>query len=253
MDKNVSAKYYPARPYKIWNFYDRDMAKSKIAWDPIRSPFNLTANEMWAQIRDDNSFPMHPNIDFWQIGRTVIGATEFIGVGLQFDVNTLTDFEPYQFKETDNIFVGASTIIPLTMPVHERVEKDGTIYAGCTAFDPSKNRMYQMVFKVTPDGVRTLEGMFDHGAYEPEKCATDGRYYGNKKILAGYMHSITSTKQFVILPITSYILNPCKLPPILDKLKTPEGNISTDIKEHPVATEFTTEVPLRLNLCVTIS
>lgn len=241
----VSAAYYPSKPYKIWNFYDRDMFKSNVAWDPIRSSYNATSLHMWKNIKDDEIFPMHPNIDFWQIGHTVVAATEFVGVGMQFNVSTLDEFKSFLFRETDNIFKGTSTIIPLTMPVHERMEKDGTIYAACAAFDPSKNKMYQIVFKITPDGVRSTEGLYDHGTYEPDKCAPDGRYMGEKKILAGYMHSITSTKQYLILPVTSYILNPCKLPPVSDKAKPTISKLLFDIKENPVATEFATDVPLR--------
>lgn len=44
-------------------------------------------------------------------------------------------------------------------------------------------------------------------------------FLGDKALLPGYIHSITSTENYIILPITSLLINPCKFkkPPILNK------------------------------------
>ena len=44
-----SAQYYPARPYKIWEFYDRNMTKSSVPWAGW-SDYNLTAMSRWDQV-----------------------------------------------------------------------------------------------------------------------------------------------------------------------------------------------------------
>lgn len=230
--------------YKIWNFYERDLSKSTVAWRTFQSPFNAVSRKMWDHITGDTGFPINPHVDFWKIGHTVVGATEFAGVGMQFDVPSLSNFAGYPFKETHDIFKYKSSIIPFVMPVHERVESDGSIYAAIAAFDPFNNKMYQVIFHVTTDGTRTVEGIFEHGTYDPSKCTADGSYSGDKKVLASYMHSITSTKNYVILPLTSIIHNPCKMPPVIDKLKL-VVNVSDDVKQIPGAQEFADDVTVR--------
>lgn len=220
------------------------MSKSTVAWKTYKTPYNLTSFEKWNHIKSDNSFPISPNVDFWKIGNTVVGATEYPGVGMQFNVPSLTNFAGFSFKETDDIFKYIGPIYPLVMPVHERVETDGSIYAAAAAFDPIKYKMFQIVFRVATDGTRTVEGIFDHGTYDPSKCAKDGSYTGDKKVLTSYMHSVTSTEHYVVLPLTSIILNPCKLPPISNKLNL-RVDLSEHIKEDPSIMEFTHDVPVR--------
>lgn len=229
---------------KIWNFYDRDLSKSTIAWAVGKSPYNISSVEMWNHIVDDKSFPIHPNVDFWKIGSTVLGATEFIGVGMQFNVSTLSNFTAYPFKDSDGFFNYRSPMRPLDMPVHERMEPDGSLYAAVAAYDPTKNKMYQIIFHVAPDGTRTLEGTFDHGTYDPSKCMSDGTYTGDKKVLAGYMHSITSTKRYIILPVTSMIYNPCKMLPLVKNVKS-NDTLPAGVKLNINKQEFASDVPVR--------
>lgn len=48
---------------------------------------------------------------------------------------------------------------------------------------------------------------------------------GDKAVLPGYMHSITSTEKYIILPLTSLLINPCKFkePPVTNP-KSPIQN-----------------------------
>lgn len=82
-----SAQYYPSRPYKIWEFYDRNMTRSSVpfvGW----SDYNITAMNKWDQIPlNSNSAQFHPNLDFWKVGKKIIAGTEApFWVGYEFDV-----------------------------------------------------------------------------------------------------------------------------------------------------------------------
>lgn len=244
------ARYYPSRSYKIWDFYNRDLSQSKVAWIPFRSPYNSTAKDIWKNISlyaDDGIFQTHTNIDFWRIGKNVIGATEHPGIGMQFNVSTLSNFTHPSLIETNDIFTYRSSIIPLLIPVHERKNQDDTIYAVSAAFEPSAHKMQQIVFKVTPDGTRTVEGVYEMGTYDPSKCTPNGTYTGDKKVLANYMHSISSTQQYVILPLTSIIFNPCKLAPLGDNLTAPASipNLPPGVKQNLNVVEYSTDVPMK--------
>lgn len=222
-----------------------------MAFIPQFSPYNLTAKKMWDNIPlynkpVDPAFQNHPNIDFWRIGHEIIAATEITDIGMAFNVSDLKDFRHPHLIETNDIFRKKGTIIPITMAVHERKNQDDIIYAVCSAFDPVNNKMYQIVFKVTPDGTRTVEGMFEMGTYDPKKCTQDGKYTGDKKILANYMHSISSTQRYVILPLTSMVINPCKIGPLgmnltLDQLP----DLPSDIRKNFDVVEYNEDVPLK--------
>ncbi|VDM75421.1 unnamed protein product [Strongylus vulgaris] len=110
-----SSQYYPSQPYKIWEFYDRNMTKSGVPWAGW-SDYNLTSMSKWEQ----------------------------------------------------------------------------------------------GIFTISSKGVRRVVGMYDYGVWDPKACGRNDEYIGDKTLLPGYIHSITSTETYVVIPITSLLINPCK-------------------------------------------
>jgi len=205
--------YYPTRSYRIWNFYDRDFAQSSVAWRPAFAKVNASAQKMWEHILPELDLPP-PNVDFWKIKNSIIGGTEFYSVGYTFDIDTVDNFKPYPFKEASPILSG-QPMIPIHMPIHERMDPDtGLLWATVEALDMSKRppTLHQVVFSVDSDGVRRVEGTFDFSPFDPSKCSKEGKYVAGKNdFLPRNMHSITSTKNYIIIPLTSVVFNPCIL------------------------------------------
>ncbi|KAI6176686.1 hypothetical protein M3Y97_00825900 [Aphelenchoides bicaudatus] len=193
-----SAKYYPARPFKIWEFYDRNMTKASVPWAGW-SDYNLTAMNRWEQIPpNSDSARFHPNLDFWR-------------------VRSLSKFKLFPFTEENDVFGNPRpSMIPISMSIHERTERDGTIWATFSAMNFNDQRFYQGIFTVSPEGVRKVLGMYDYGVWDSNACGKNDEYIGDKTLLPGYVHSITSTENYVIIPVTSLLINPCKFkePPI---------------------------------------
>lgn len=79
--------------------------------------------------------------------------------------------------------------------------------------------------------------MHEFGQIDPSKCTPTGGYTGDKKVMAGYMHSITSTENFIILPVTSTLINPCRF---LQPPPDPQSDIMP-----PNPDMFYRDVPLR--------
>ncbi|CAJ0569108.1 unnamed protein product, partial [Mesorhabditis spiculigera] len=207
-----SAQYYPARPYKIWEFYDRNMSKSSIPWAGW-SDYNLTAMARWEQVPSNpDSARFHPNLDFWKIGNRVIAGTEApYWVGYEFDVKTLNKFQLFPFTEENDIFgEPRPSMIPISMAIHERNDADGTIWGTFSAMNFNEQRFFQGIFTVDKNGVRRVVGLYDYGVWDQNACGRDDEYIGDKTLLPGYVHSITSTEKYIILPITSLLINPCK-------------------------------------------
>uniref|UniRef100_A0A914EAL4 Uncharacterized protein n=1 Tax=Acrobeloides nanus TaxID=290746 RepID=A0A914EAL4_9BILA len=81
------SQYYPSVNYKIWDFYNRDMRKSTVAWDVSFSYQNTTSANLWNKIpKDDDALIISPNVDFWKFGEDIIAGTEKEWVGYKFDV-----------------------------------------------------------------------------------------------------------------------------------------------------------------------
>uniref|UniRef100_A0A1I7WBB7 PKD_channel domain-containing protein n=1 Tax=Heterorhabditis bacteriophora TaxID=37862 RepID=A0A1I7WBB7_HETBA len=93
-----SSQYYPARPYKIWEFYDRNMSKASVPWAGW-SNYNLTAMSRWEQVPvNPDSARFHPNLDFWKVGNRIVAGTEApYWVGYEFDVLPDTSFKNHLF------------------------------------------------------------------------------------------------------------------------------------------------------------
>ncbi|KAI6235749.1 hypothetical protein M3Y95_00084400 [Aphelenchoides besseyi] len=213
-----SAQYYPARPYKIWEFYDRNMSKASVPWAGW-SDYNLTAMNRWEQVpANADSARFHPNLDFWRVGTKIIAGTEApYWVGYEFDVQTLSNFKLFSFTEENDVFGNPRpNMIPISMAIHERRDADGTIWGSFSAMNFNEQRFYQGIFTVDPNGVRRVLGMYDYGIWDSNACGKNDEYIGDKTLLPGYVHSITSTQNYVILPVTSLLINPCKFkePPI---------------------------------------
>ncbi|CAI5454457.1 unnamed protein product [Caenorhabditis angaria] len=237
-----SAQYYPARPYKIWEFYDRNMSKASVPFAGW-SDYNLTAMSKWEQVpANPDSARFHPNLDFWKVGNRIIAGTEApYWVGYEFDVRTLQKFKLFPFKEENDIFsTPRHTMIPISMAIHERNDADGTIWGSFSAMNFEEQRFYQGIFTVDTNGVRRVVGLYDYGAWDTNACGSNDEYIGDKTLLPGYIHSITSTENFVILPITSLLINPCKFK------EPPLNNIRSAIQKGGLwGMDFYDMVPMR--------
>uniref|UniRef100_A0A1I7Z3C5 Carotenoid oxygenase n=1 Tax=Steinernema glaseri TaxID=37863 RepID=A0A1I7Z3C5_9BILA len=207
-----SSQYYPSRPYKIWEFYDRNMSKSSVPWAGW-SDYNVSAMARWEQVPvNPDAARFHPNLDFWRVGKKILAATEApYWVGYQFDVDSLSQFKLFPFTEKNDVFGTPNpAMIPISMSVHERRSADGLIWGSFSAMNFNEQRFFHGIFTLDDAGVRKVVGLYDYGVWDPSACGKNDEYIGDKTLLPGYVHSITSTENYIIIPITSLLINPCK-------------------------------------------
>ncbi|KAH7706031.1 Protein F49E10.2 a, partial [Aphelenchoides avenae] len=141
---SFAAQYYPARPYKIWDFYNRNMSKASVAWTGW-SKYNRETMSQWQQLAPNpDTLYTHPNVDFWKVGAKLVAATEVPQwVGYEFRASTLDDFKVFGpvFNSTDDL--------PLWMAVHERYDENGTLWGSFISANVERRRF-------THDGGRWL-------------------------------------------------------------------------------------------------
>uniref|UniRef100_A0A8R1HX03 Uncharacterized protein n=1 Tax=Caenorhabditis japonica TaxID=281687 RepID=A0A8R1HX03_CAEJA len=101
-------------------------------------------------------------------------------------------------------------------------------------------RTLQGIFTVDTNGVRRVVGLYDYGVWDTNACGSNDEYIGDKTLLPGYIHSISSTENFVILPITSLLINPCKFK------EPPLNNVRSAIQKGGLwGMDFYDMVPMR--------
>jgi hypothetical protein len=190
------------------------MSKSKIAWHTFYSPFNVTAQKEWKSL--DVEWPSvetnHPNIDIWKIGKSMVAGTETVNLGYTFDIPTADNFRPFPFNDTTSILYGQ--LQPMHMPIHERIDTEtGLLWASVNAINMTAQppSFHQVIYTVDPLGRRTVQGVFNYSPVDMSKCGDDGTYADTNVLFPRYMHSISSSQNYIILPLTSSVLSVCKI------------------------------------------
>lgn len=79
VQNTFTAKYYPTRSFKIWDFNNRQMNVSKVAWSTLFSPINYPAAVQWAPM-GNGYMTADPDVDFWKIGNDILAGTEIMQV-----------------------------------------------------------------------------------------------------------------------------------------------------------------------------
>ncbi len=110
------------------------MTASKVAWPTLFSPYNQTAAKAWNNLLTQYSLAT-PDVDFWKVGHSMVAGTETFPVGMTWNIKTASGFHPYPFHNIGNILQGKSPIVFMSMPIHERIEPDGSLYASVSALD----------------------------------------------------------------------------------------------------------------------
>uniref|UniRef100_A0A914EJG9 Uncharacterized protein n=1 Tax=Acrobeloides nanus TaxID=290746 RepID=A0A914EJG9_9BILA len=117
------------------------MAKSTVAWDVSFGYENNTAINLWNYVPPDpNMGPASPNVDFWKIGKNIVGGTEDPALGYEFDVPTLSNFKLFPF--VDEVDGNLPAITPMEVGIHGHKDSDGTIWAGFNALGFVDNDMH---------------------------------------------------------------------------------------------------------------
>lgn len=219
-----SGAYYPTESYKVWDLYSRDMTQSTVGWLTNFSPWNNSRKHLFDSIllSDMHYNNGQPNVDFWKIGHTIVTGTEAYGLGLTFDVPTLTDFKPYPFNESNNYFGPGGDpdvhYLPIHMAIHERTDlATGLLWNSVFALKQTAGttniELHELVYNVDPNGNRVIVGDYKYAFNESQCDFHTGIYSGNASTLPGYMHSTTSTENYFIMPLTSMVFNPCTFSP----------------------------------------
>ncbi|CAH1781442.1 unnamed protein product [Owenia fusiformis] len=204
-------KFYDTRGYNIWKSFDNDWARSQVSWVTIFSPYNYTRMienlRLFPDKRDSN-----PSVNFWKLEEEILAVTENHQPML-LNKDTMESRGLYPYKDRPHFGLPEGTIL-VNQPAHDRIDMvtgeqwmiTGAIVpltpAGRRGLLTSKLILYQVI-----NETRIPKGEIVMGNISLGEC--NGAPYPDTTKLMPYLHSFTMTKNYIIIPGTSMMLDYC--------------------------------------------
>lgn len=204
-------RWYDTTVNDIYNLYDRNMNRSSMFVQSTFSRVNNDQVDKWKDALANNSKVNEvPHVSWWQIGNEAVAMTES-PIGVIIDPNSVTQKGWIQYRDRNLGFPDTPDYGFINNPAHEHTEPDGTLWScvGLTHFvSQTEVEIMRLVYKVGADRVRHVVGTYHYQNADLTKCQGTNPYPDFASRL-GYMHSFCLTKNYVILPETGYMHDPC--------------------------------------------
>ena len=217
-----SNQLYDTRARRILQYYGYNMSRAKVSWYTIFSPIDETAFQKHKAIKFNETLHVNPSVCFWKSrsGDPVMAITE------GFDTPTELELKPslkvkgfYMFNNVNfppYFQLGHSrpgnTL--LDNPAHEQTDKNGTIWVSVidvthpTSQHPDNWQAKLRIYTIKGH-TRTLKGTYELNIFNETKC-NQNLTLNDKTQFPGYTHFIQTTKNYILLPQTSYRYDFCK-------------------------------------------
>lgn len=203
-----TGRFYDTLTNDFFNQYGRNMNQSSVFISGTYSKANMTQVNKWNKfIENSTKVDEVPHVSWWQIGNQAIAMTE-MPVGVVIDPHRVE--QKGRVSYLDNNFGYGNDVMFTNNPAHEQTEKDGTLWSAVTAMrfvSRTHMKIWRIVYKVGADKARKIVGEFHYHDAQLMKC-TNSPYpdFGSR---FGYLHSFCMTEQYIILPETGYMHDPC--------------------------------------------
>ena len=214
-----SNQIYDTKSKRIWKYHNYNMSQAKLSWETIFSPIDKVTFNKRKNMTFNNILLANPSVGFWKLmgDGPVLAFAEGFNSGIELELSpnlkvkgfyNFTDFGfPSRFSQE---FYSRDFLHD--NPTHEQTDKDGTIWSSTIEIIPPQNSPYwQANYRIyTVQGRnRTLKGTLSVGIFHQRKCY-QGLTAKDKALFPGYTHFIQTTKNYILLPLTSYRFDYCK-------------------------------------------
>lgn len=204
-------RWYDTTVNDIYNYYGRNMNESSVFVSSTFSKFNPAQVDRWAaNLSDSSKVDQVPHVSWWQIGNEAVAMTE-MPIGVIIDPNSVAQKGRIQYRD-HNLGIPDTPAYGFTNnPAHEHTEPDGTLWStvAVTHFvSQTEIEIMRLVYKVGADRVRHVVGTYRYKNADLRKCQGMNPYPDFEARL-GYLHSFCMTENYIILPETGYMHDPC--------------------------------------------
>jgi len=203
-----SHQFYESNMVEIWEKYDEDMNQSSVWWGCIYAKENRTAMDRES---DDLYKPGKPSVvpavAWWKVGKDVLAMTEYPS-GPRIDVHHNKYLGDYPYENGD----WTRGFRSFHSPAHEQYDETGRVWssAGVQKQEGGSILLSRIVFTLDPEThKREVVGEFPYADIDLSKCTGVGEVYPDPEGRYRNIHSFQLTENFVIIPETSYMHDPC--------------------------------------------
>ena len=218
-----SSRFYDTNIARIFkDIYDQDMHESSVYFGTILGRQNDTAKDLMnEEMHAGNRAPRVSAVSWWTVGSKVFAMSEYKD-GAQVDPHNLIFLGGSNFGkglETAPSFPECNENCHISTslnPAHETYDKDlGLISTTGMYWDDHESehaKISRVVYNILPNADGQMERhIFGEIVYEDINttlCWTDD--HPDPSYNLRYLHTIAATKNYVIIPETSFTEDPCK-------------------------------------------
>ncbi|XP_053406723.1 carotenoid isomerooxygenase-like [Mercenaria mercenaria] len=204
-------RWYDTTLNDIYNIYGREMNESSFFIQSTFSKVNKAQFDKWeANLSDTSKVAQVPSVSWWQIGNEAVAMTE-IPIGVIIDTHGVSQKGWIQYKDNNMGIPDTPQYGFTNNPAHEHTESDGTLWSALVVTNfVSKTRLKirRLVYKVGADKFRHVVGTYNYEDADLSRCKGHNPYPDFSSRF-GYMHSFSMTENYIILPETAYMHDPC--------------------------------------------
>jgi len=204
-----SGKYYDSNIRQIWENYEEDMNQSSVYWGCIYADQNRTAiDKEGSNMYADGKPSMVPAVAWWKVGNEVLAMSEWPS-GDSVDVHNNKYLEHYAYDDGD----WTDGWDAIQSPAHEHYDENGKIWSSAGMIKQDGDtivHLKRVVFTLDPETRRReIVGEFAYADIDLTKCTGMGDVYPDPEGRLRNIHSFQMTENYIIIPETSYMHDPC--------------------------------------------
>ncbi|XP_060575784.1 carotenoid isomerooxygenase-like [Ruditapes philippinarum] len=204
-------RWYDTTVEDIFNTYRRQMNASSMFVHSIYSQMNANQIDKWfGNMSAKNKVSKIPNVSWWLVGNQAI-AMSGQPIGVIIDPNDVTQKGYIQYDDNNLGVPDTTQYLFSNNPAHAQTEADGTLWSTVSVvkFETQSHlKIKRVVYKIGHDLGRHVVGTFNYEDSNLTRCKGT-RPYPDFGARFGYLHSIAMTENYIILPETALMDDPC--------------------------------------------
>ena len=203
-----SNKFYDTNTVDVWRSYEANMNMSSVWWSCIYGQENHTAIEHESGAMGNPDKPgVVPAVAWWTVGKDALAVYEYPSAQ-RIDVHNVKNLGSYAYD--NSIFDGWN---PFHSPSHEQYDAEGNVWSVVAVQKQAGDATMQLkriVTSLNPEtGERKAVAEYPFADIDLSKCTEMGQRYPDAAGRIGNMHSLQITRDYVIMPETSNLHDPC--------------------------------------------
>jgi len=207
-----TSRFYDTDHVALWSHFGENMNYTSVWWGTVYAHQNTTAKEYFNDWNENGTFGEHtgsvPAVSWWKVGNDVLGMSEWPS-GVIVDPHTMEQIKHYEYKDNDFLGEGFGS---QHSAAHEQYDADGSRVWSSAAvhkYDGPIGKNKRVIYTLDPETQkREVVGEWVFKDTNLDLCK-EGEVYPEPEARLRQVHSVQMTENFIVVPETSYMYDPC--------------------------------------------